>query len=162
MSDALTLEPGTIDEGLEAGLDDLIHLNWEEIEIEHERVPLDVNWPEYRKMEKAGVLRPFFMRQGDRLIGYSVFFVTCPLHHGLTKWAINDLIYLAPEHRRGWAGVRLIREPERALRDLGVQVISYQVKTSGRLGSRERRGTVGDLLGKLGYAKIEEAWAKYL
>lgn len=162
MSSALRIEPGTIDEGLDAGLDDLIHLDWEEIEIEHEKVPLDVRWPEYRRLEKVGVLRPFYAWDKDRLVGYSVFFLNEPLHHGLTKWAINDLIYLLPEYRRGWSGVRLIRQSEAALRELGAKVISYQVKTKGDLGSKHRRGTVGDLLARLGYTRVEEAWAKYL
>lgn len=158
----LTLAWGSIDEGLVDGLEDLFALHWEEIEIEHAKVPLAVDWSGYRSLERGGSLRAAYLRLAGRLIGYNVFFVQPVLHHKLTTWAVNDVIYIDPAHRKGYAGAKLIRWCEKELAAQGVKVIFYSVKITGRLGSKHHRGSVGDLLVKLGYAPVEAAFAKYL
>lgn len=152
----------SIDFGLERGLEDMLTLDWEEVENGRDDTPLAINWPHYRRLEREGVLRPAYMLAGGKLIGANIWFVHCPPHHSLTKWAVNDLIYLDPEHRRGFNGVRLISECESPLRDLGVKLILYTVKLHRRLGPESNRGSVGMLLRRLGYEPFEESFAKRL
>jgi GNAT superfamily N-acetyltransferase len=153
MSAGLTTFWGTIAQGLELGLADLIALDWEEIEEDQEASPLSVNWSHYRTQERIGALQSLFMTLDGKLIGYNVFFVHCPAHHSLTKWAIGDLIYLDPEHRLGTRGLRLIAEPEQRFRTMSVRRILYTVKV---------RGSVGELLQRCGYAPYEASFAKLL
>ena len=159
-SPSLTLSRATIAEAREAGIEDHLALHWEEVEIEHARNPLAINWPAYRDLERQGVLRVYLLRRDARLIGYSVWFVQPPLHHSLTKWAVCDLLYVVPEER-GRAGIKLVRDVERLLTDEGVKAINYNVKPAN-LDSRKPSGRVGLLLAKLGYRLVEEAWAKYI
>lgn len=153
MSAGLKTFWGTIGQGLDLGLADMIALDWAEIEEDQEQSPLSINWAHYRTQERLGVLQPLYMILDGKLIGYNVFFVHCPGHHSLTKWAIGDLIYLEPEHRLGVRGVRLIAEPEERFKALGVRRILYTVKV---------RGSVGELLQRCGYAPYEASFSKLL
>lgn len=160
----LTLSWGTIAEARADGFDDMLHLHWEEVENHHEDAPLAINWTAYRNLERAGVLRLLLLRRTGQLVGYSVWFVQPTLHHALSTWAVCDVLYVDPDTRRGRAGVQLIVEGERMLRELGVKAITYTVKPArqrGDLGYKRGRDSVGVLLSKLGYALDEETWAKH-
>ena len=144
---------GTIAQGLDLGLADMLALDWAEVEEDQDACPLSINWQHYRTQERLGVLQSLYMTLDGKLIGYNVFFVHCPGHHSLTQMAICDLIYLEPEHRRGARGVRLIAEPETRFAAMGVRRVLYSVKA---------RGNVGELLERCGYAPYEVVFAKQL
>lgn len=153
-----------IDKARELGFDDLLILNWDEVETDQAAIPFAPNWPAYYALERAGVLRFGALILGRKLIGYSIWFVQPNLHHMNTSWAVNDLLYVEPEHR-GPAGLLLIRRAEADLRGQGVKVIAYQVKprkVRGELDYQRGRDSVGVLLSKLGYTLAEEAWQKIL
>jgi hypothetical protein len=64
-----------------------------------------------------GVYKALLLRDsGGRLIGYSSFFVQAPLRSTATIWAINDVLYVTPEHR-GTAGIALVERSERDLKE---------------------------------------------
>lgn len=153
---------GTITEARAAGFEDLLFLNWEELEHHKDVSPLDVNWPAYLAYEKAGHYKLGLLRLDGELIGYSGFFVQPPLHHRSTLWAVNDMVYLAPEHRRGLTGAYLIREAERLLKAMGARVIMYGAKPDHNLDSKRDRDSVSLLLQKLGYGAFEHTWSKAL
>ena len=154
----LAFEWTSVEKARSLGLDDLLALNWEEIEDHQDVSPLDINWRGYADLERQGILKLGALTQDGKLIGYNIFFVNCPLHHKSTLWAISDLVYLDPAHRRGRAGIFLITEAERRLRDFNVKVILYSAKLSDKPG----RGSVGPLLAKLGYGCFDQAWSKAL
>lgn len=156
MSD-LTFEWASIDKARDLGLDDMLALNWEEVEDHKDVSPLDINWRAYRDLERQGILKLGILLKDGLLIGYNIFFVNCPLHHRSTLWAISDLIYLDRSAKHP-AGLLLITEAERRLRELGVKVILYGVKLSPQRG----RGSVGQLLAKLGYGSFDQSWSKTL
>jgi GNAT superfamily N-acetyltransferase len=145
-----------------AGIEDLLALNWEEVEDHKAVSPLAIDWSAYQQLERQGVLRVGLMRQAGQLVGYNVFFVKPTLHHRDTVWAVNDLVYLEPEARRGMSGVLLIVEAERMLREEGVKVVLYGVKTGPDLGETRGRGSVAELLAKLGYGAFDTSWSKVL
>lgn len=138
------------------GLDDLLALNWEEIEDHKDVSPIDINWRGYADLERQGILKLGALTLDGKLIGYNIFFVNCPLHHKSTLWAISDLVYLDPAHRKGRTGVFLFTEAERKLADFNVKIILYGVKLSIKPG----RGSVGALLQKLGYRSFDQSWTK--
>lgn len=129
--------------------------------LDKDRVPLDVDWGRYFAMERAGCLRGITVRRNGKLIGYSAFITTPHLHYKSTPYAINDVFYIDPEHR-GLAGVRLIQQSEKLLREIGVRKVLYHVKLHVLLGKGSNRAIVGRLLERLGYRHIEEVYAKLL
>jgi L-amino acid N-acyltransferase YncA len=145
-----------------AGIEDLIALNWEEVEDHKAASPLAIDWNAYQQLERQGVLRVGLMRAAGLLVGYNVFFVKPTLHHRQTVWAVNDLVYLDPEARRGMAGVLLISEAERLLRAEGVRAVFYCSKLGPDLGEKRGRGSVAALLSGLGYNAYETTWLKTL
>lgn len=161
----LTLDWATLAEGRAEGLDDLIALNWEEVESANPKMSLHVNWNAMRSLERAGVLKSMILRRDGQFIGYSAYYVQPVLHHASTVWAVADVVYVDPDHRAGWAGVYIIRQGEKMLRDLGVKVLYIavkQVKQRSDLGYKRGRDSVGLLLQRLGFERFEEAWVKYL
>ena len=152
----------TLAEVRAAGADDLAVLHWEEIEGHHDASPIDIDWKGYAALERAGTLKIASLWKGDRLIGYNVFFVYRPLHSRTTLWAISDVLYVDPEHRRGWTGVKLLKESELGLKAMGAKVILYSVKTNRNLSLKRDRDSVGLLLEKLGYGSFDQSWSKSL
>lgn len=151
----------SLGEARDLGLDDLLALNWEEVEHHKDVSPFDPNWPAYRDLERRGQLQIAIMTLAGKLIGYNVFFVTPPLHHKSTVWAVNDMVYLLPEHRRGAAGIKLIAQAEKGLKAMGVRVILYGSKPD--LSDGDGRDSVaGRLLCQLGYEPFDRSWSKAL
>jgi len=162
MSNELVFRITALEEALAAGLEDLLVLHWEEVAQDHRDAPLAPDWPKYRHLARAGVLTVFGAWRGVRLVGYNVFFVQPTLHHANTLWALNDLLYLEPEERLGSAGIRLVSFAETELAKRGVKKVLYQPNIIAHFGRGKARGTVGDLLAKLGYRHVENVYAKGL
>ncbi len=160
MNFAFAFEP--LDKVRADGVEDILLRHWEEVALNKDQVPLAIDWTQYYALERAGILKSVVMRQGGRLIGYDAFFVQPTLHYRTSLWALNDILYLVPEHRRGRAGVLLIDAAEHLLRDLGVQKVLYHTKLHLDLGHHTGGDTVGRLLSKRRYVHVENVWAKML
>lgn len=156
----LTLDLVALDTARATGLDDLLALDFDELEGHQDVSPLDVNWPAYYGLERAGVLKILALRRAGALIGYNIFFLQPPLHSRRTLWAVNDVLYLTPEERRGWTGVFLVRRSEQMLREMGARVIMYASKPD--LSSKRHRDSVGRLFARLGYGVFDHTWTKAL
>lgn len=148
----------SLDALLGAGVEDLLFQNWEEVEVTKDEIPLSVDWDHYRAQERLGTFRVIAAHVGSELVGYSAWFINCHTRHKDHLFAICDEIYLVPERRRGWNGVRLIRTGERLLRERGVRLIQYGERFTVHLGARG--ATLGDLLKILGYKHTENVWTK--
>lgn len=157
-----TFQVETLDAVLADDLEDLLAMHWQEVALDKDNTPLKPNWAAYRQLERAGVLHAMTMRLDGLLIGYDAFFVQPPLHYSTQTWAINDILYVMPEHRRGRAGVQLIQAAERYLAGLGVKKVVYHVKLHAYFGHGKAHATLGRLLKALGYNLVEEVYAKRL
>lgn len=142
------------------GLDDMIALDWEELEHHKDTSPFDPNWPTYLRLERDGVYRLAVLRKNGVMVGYNGFFIQPPLHSRSTLWAVNDLVYVDPDHR-GLAGVKMLRQTEHMLRELGVRIVMYASKPHDLSGKRGR-DSVGQLFEKLGYEPFDQSWTKVL
>lgn len=156
----LTVDAATLDALRADGFDDLLVENFAETGMHDDVSPLAVNWPAYYGLERSGVLRSFALRRGGRLIGYTLFFLQPTLHSRRTVWAVNDLIWVRPDERRGRAGVTLIRRSEQLLREAGARVILYASKPD--LSNKHGYDSVGRLFAKLGYGPFDHSWSKEL
>lgn len=131
----------------------LIARHYEEIALYREHVPLAPDWGRYRYMEQTKSLAVYTARDAGALVGYSVFLLSYHLHYVHTLVAANDILYLAPEHRRGTTGIKLIRHSENDLRRRGVKRIMWHVKCDHdfrailhRLGYADEEVVVGKLV----------------
>lgn len=158
----LTFDWVTLARAIDAGVEDLLIRHWEEIALNQDDTPLAPNWGAYRILEQSGVLRMVAARRAGVLVGYNIFTAQPPLHYNTSFWAVNDVLYLDPAERHGMAGARMIRASEPMLKALGVQRVFYHTKIHVHLGQGKARGTVGNLLMKLGYAHVEDVFAKTL
>lgn len=87
------------------------------------------------------------------MVGYQVYIVTPHLHYKSSLTALSDVLYLAPEHRQGTTGIRLMKAAEEALVKRGVQKVVQNVKLKNDWGL---------ILERMGYSPIERIYAKML
>jgi GNAT superfamily N-acetyltransferase len=120
--------------------------HWREVALYKDAIPLDPDFDLYRGMAAKNRLFCLTARVGGELVGYCAFVLMHPGHYKSTLHGINDVIYVAPAHRKGSVGYRLIRESERGLKARGVRKISWHVKPGTKLAQ---------LLDRLGYATDE-------
>lgn len=142
------------------GLEDLIAFNWGEVEAKNaDAPPLDIDWPRYAMLERAGIYRAISVRKAGRLIGYNGYFVQPHLRHKSTLWAINDALFIDRDERKGTLGIRLVTESTRMLRALGVKVIT-QGDMLAPLNSTTAKShaTFGDLLLRQGFKLVENLY----
>lgn len=142
-----------------SGVEDLIAGHWEEVEHDREKIALAPDWEKAFILERLGCLKVLGLRCDGALVGYNAFSISPHIHSRFALHAINDVLYVAPEHR-GSAGVRLIRTAERKLKELGVVRVVYATKPTAKVG---RTGTTtGDILAKMGYRLYEEVYSRLL
>src|ERR1700685_2567393 len=106
----------------------LLRRHWQEIATFKEHIPLDPDFPMYSRLDAACKLLTLTARVDDKLIGYCVFLLTRSGHYKSTLVGMNDVIYVEPEYRKGTVGLRLIREAEKRLKELGVVKVTWHVK----------------------------------
>ena len=130
----------------------LLQAHYEEI-AHYQDIPLDPDQEAYMAAEAQGQLRVYTVRDTTKLVGYGVFFVKRNIHYRSSIQAVQDILFLSPEYRKGRVGVRLIQHAEKALAAEGVQAVYHHVK---------RTNQVGRLLARLGYELIDEVYGKRL
>lgn len=124
-----------------------------EVALYKEQVPLAPDWNRYEQAERDQALLLHTARVDGKLVGYAGWLLHWMLHYKHTLAAMNDVLYLAPEHRRGLAGVRLIKYSEAQLKAAGVDRILWHVKTDHDWSP---------ILHRLGYSTEEHILGKIL
>jgi GNAT superfamily N-acetyltransferase len=124
-----TYSPERLDEA-RPELDALIVDHYREVAHYQDKIALAPMWKTYEALERSGELILMCCRKEGVLIGYACWFLKNHLHYADCLCAYNDVIYLAPEQRRGRVGLRLIDESEYLLKCLGVDRILWHVKPS--------------------------------
>lgn len=142
----------------------LLRAHYREI-AHYQDIPLDPDFDGYRALEDAGAIRCYTARASvdctdpaherceakGPLIGYAVFFVRRNLHYRGSLQAVQDILYVRPEHRG--TGLRLIRYADEQLRAEGVQVTYQHVK---------HEHNFGPALERMGYELIDLIYGKRL
>jgi GNAT superfamily N-acetyltransferase len=124
----------------------LLQRHYEEIAIDKDEVPLDPDWDRYRQMADTGMLSCVSLRSQGILIGYCVMMVGPELHYRSTLCGTMDIFWVAPEHRQGTGGLRLMRAVHRELLRRGVKRVY--------MGSKLHQD-ISRLYTALGYVPVE-------
>jgi GNAT superfamily N-acetyltransferase len=153
-------------EFLESCLDEakvLLEKHWKEIALNKDKIKLNPDWEAYAELEAVGKLKIFTARdftntqpkdlsQGT-LVGYFVVFVDRHIHYKDHIFAVNDLLFLSEEYRKGLTGVKLIKFAEGCLKSDGVSVMIVNTST---------KKPFDVLMNRLGFNLIERVYSKYL
>jgi GNAT superfamily N-acetyltransferase len=145
----------------------LLEDHYQEIATDKHMKPFDPDLARYQSMEDQDMLRIFTARAAPHptdnkdyfngkpvgLIGYFVTVILPGLHYQQTLMAINDIMYIMPEHRGGTVGYRLLKLATEDLKNLGADILTIHMKTEYPFRS---------LLAKLGFHLTEENWEKVL
>ena len=131
----------------------LLEAHWEEIALNKGKIALNPDWEAYEALEGSGKLKIFTARDDDRLIGYFVVIVGINLHYKDHVFAVNDILYLDKEHRKGRTGLKLIKFAEKCLKEDGVSVLSINTKVHKPFDS---------LMEYMGFNLIERVYSKYI
>lgn len=107
---------------------------------------LDPNFALYKLMEDAGSMRVYTMRQAGKLVGYQVVFIATHPHSQKVLTAQMDILFLHPEHRKGFAACNFIAWCDGELQAEGVNIVMKTIK---------KRLDFGQILKRMGY-KIED------
>jgi hypothetical protein len=126
------------------------------LDAHHEEVPqlglpIDPDFTLYKSMADKNMLRIFTARIEGLLVGYQVFGVMKHPHRKYSFEAIQQLLYLDPECRKGWTAIRFLRYCWQALEDEGVRVIHQQIDAHHPFGKIFER--YGFVLTDLTYAR---------
>lgn len=131
----------------------LLFDHWQEI-AHYKDILLDPDTTRYHALENSGMLRIYTARVGGKLVGYSVFIVSRHAHYASSLHALQDVLFVHPDHRRGRLGIRLIEHSEEQLRAEHVQVVVHHVKV--------KHLALAAILERKGYELVEANYAKRL
>jgi GNAT superfamily N-acetyltransferase len=122
-------------------------------EIAHFKdIPFEPDWDGYLKLGEAGILRVFTARlESGELCGYAAFFVKHNLHYKSSLQAVQDVIFMAKEHRG--RGGELVMFCDEKLRASGAQAVYHHVKS---------KHNFGPMLEKFGYELVDLIYARRL
>ncbi len=135
------------EELLDDGILELSRRHWDEIALDKEDVPLDIDIDRYLHMERTGYLRVFGARRDGKLVGYVMWYFDRPARYRSTLHISDHIFWLMPEERRGATGYFFLKAALAALpRPSKVQV---------REKLSFHNGGVGLILGRLGMKPIE-------
>jgi hypothetical protein len=131
----------------------LLTAHWKEI-ARYQDIVLNVDMKLYEMVEDSGGLRVFTARDhAYQLIGYACYFVRHNGHYKDSLQAVQDVLYIAPEKRRGWMPVKFIKWCDQQLTADGVQVVHHHVKLAHNFGP---------VLEHLGYEPVETIYSRRL
>lgn len=125
--------------------------HWEDVGFDKDNAPLNPNYEQYQNLCNANVLHIITVREDDKLIGYSSWFVSYNLHYQDKKFAECDIFFLSEPFRKGLVGYNLLKQSTQILRNLGVDYITAKDK---------KRRDIGVLFRRLGYEAIETVYLK--
>lgn len=134
------LRDGTIDDVRSVG--HLLEQHWRELCTDTELMVLDPDWRGYYELEERGRTFVLVAELDGETIGYSLNLFGPHLHYRHLIVAQNDVLFMAPKHRGGTLGVRLIYQTEAVAKQRGAHVMSWHAK---------RDTALEHVLPKLGY-----------
>jgi len=117
-------------DGIKDKLAALLELHYQELTMDKDVIKLEPDWPRYNKLNNENKLLIVCAFDGLELVGYSVFFLDEHIHYKNNIFARNDVLFLAPDHRQGMTGIKLIKYSEMVLQTMNVSKIIWHVKYS--------------------------------
>ena len=101
---------------------------------------MDVDWDQFRALERAGMLLTILAHVDGQLVGYSVtMLLPKHLHYRGFRYAQNDLLFVAAAHRKGGTGKALIQRTIEVAKLGGYRAMIWHAKEGTALEAVLRR-----------------------
>ena len=134
----------------------LWHQHYAAIAVDKQRMTMAPDVEIYQELERQGSLQIITARDEQRqMVGYILSVIRPHLHYRHVLAGYEDAYYLAESHRRGFAGVKLIREAVRHMKAAGVQKVFFMCKTSPELD-------MSRLFERLGFHKSDYVFSQWI
>lgn len=112
-----------------ADVQELWAVHYAEFEPFHQgRMPMAPDVDLYAALERAGQLMVLVVRNAGVVVGYSLMVVKPHPHYRYTLCGFEDSYYLHPDFRKGFAGIRLVRETLKHVRARGAKMVYIYTK----------------------------------
>lgn len=131
----------------------LFDTHWDEIALHKDKIKLNPDYDKYLLLDSMGMLHVMTARDDDKIIGYFVSFIQPHMHYQDHTFAINDILYIHPDYRKGSMGYKLFKNAEASLKEIGVHVLMIHAKV---------QHDFKPLMDKLGFDRIEYNYSKYI
>jgi GNAT superfamily N-acetyltransferase len=104
--------------------------HWQELAV-YKDIPLDPDWKLYEHLDGAGELIIYTARLDGALIGYSIFSIhRRHPHYAKLSYALNDIIWIHPDHRHQGFGRNFRDFWDKQLYALGMRLVVIDTKVS--------------------------------
>ena len=131
----------------------LIQDNYDEVEIDTDKLKLMLDWDSYEKLQSVEMLHIYTARLNGIMIGYLVMVTTPSLHCFGEVMASSDVVYVAPKHRVSNVGTSIIKYAEKDLHRLGASTMHITTKAYAPFDK---------LLERQGFTFAEKVFQKYI
>jgi N-acetylglutamate synthase-like GNAT family acetyltransferase len=132
---------------------ELLNMHYDEIALNKDLLKLNPSIEQYETAEKNGILKIFTARSEGKIVGYFAVLVNKSLHYQDHLYATNDVIFLHPDHRKGYTASKLIKFSIECLAQDGVSMLFMNTKIHKPFDL---------LLQRLGFQHIENVYTKRL
>ena len=127
--------------------------HWEEMALNKDKVPLDVNYDTYDLLDDTNRILVVTIRDKKRLVGYYMGFTHYHLHYKTCLELVMDIFWTHPDIRGGSAAIKMFREVEQEAKRRGVHRIHH--------GSKMHKDC-SVLFKRLGMAHTESYYSKWI
>lgn len=134
-------------------IEPMLEQHYLEVAMYQDHIKLNPDWQGYENMEDMDLMYIFTMRDDEKLVGYSVFFITPHLHYQDHEYAVNDIVYIDPEYRGTEHTPNFFMYCQDEMKDNGASVITYHMKVFKPFHT---------LMEILGYDHAEHLYMKYI
>ena len=131
----------------------LFEEHWDEIDIHKDKIKLNPDYDKYLTLDAIGMLHVLTARDDDKIIGYFISFIQSNMHYKDYTFALNDVLFIHPDYRKGSVGYKLFKKAEVSLKELGVEVLMIQSKVKHDFKS---------IMDKLDFERVEYTYSKYI
>ena len=134
-------------------VDELFYKHWEDIALNKDKIKLNPDWSFYEALYTSGILGVYTVRNDGKLVGYFIVIARPHPHYKDHIFAVNDIIYIDPDYRKGLVGYKLIKFVEDDLKKMGVSVFAVNTKVHKPFDA---------VLERLGFENTERLYTKYI
>lgn len=108
--------------------------HYDEIAGDKARMPMRPDADLFIHLESLGHLQVVTARDSGKMVGYMIFAVRPHPHYADILCGFEDAYFLSASYRKGWTGVKLIRESIEVLKKRGVKRWFIHTKKAKDLG----------------------------